>query len=290
MIVVTTPTGQIGHAVVQGLLAERQSVRVIARNPAALPDGIAENVEVFAGSHGNPEVAMAAYEGADAVLHITPPDVHAANVRSHYRGFAAASAAAITATGVKRAVVVSTLGRGYTAEAGHLSAALEAEGIINATGVHTRSLAMPFFMDNLLNHRSSIKDHGILPLPNEQDKVLLTVATPDIARVAVGLLTDRTWTGQESLPVVGPDLLTPRKMAGIISDSIGRPVHFAQVSSDTYRSTLLQYGMSEGWVQGLADMGTAQNNGIYDVQVRDPHRVTETSFAAWVETTLKPAL
>lgn len=31
-------------------------------------------------------------------------------------------------------VLVSTLGRGYTSEAGHLSAALEAEDIINATG------------------------------------------------------------------------------------------------------------------------------------------------------------
>jgi len=39
-------------------------------------------------------------------------------------------------------VLVSTLGRGYTSEAGHLSAALEAEDIINATGGHSCSPAM----------------------------------------------------------------------------------------------------------------------------------------------------
>lgn len=290
MIVVTTPTGRIGSAVLKGLIAEHQPVRVVVRDAARLPDGVASRTEIIEGSHGDRDVVMAALEGADTVLHITPPDIYSGDVRAHYLGFAEAAAAAVTACGVPRIVLVSTLGRGYTAEAGHLSAALEAEEIINATGVHSRSLAMPFFMDNLFNQSSAIKDLGTFFLPNHADRVLLTVATPDIARAALELLADQTWTGQQSLPLVGPDQLTPREMGDIISAAAGIPVRFEQVSPDRYASTLLGYGMSESWVQGLVDMSTAQNNGIYSVQPRDPDNVTATSFARWVETTFKPAL
>jgi uncharacterized protein YbjT (DUF2867 family) len=52
------------------------------------------------------------------------------------------------------------------------------------------------------------------------------VATRDIASTAANLLTDLTWTGQENLPVFGPDRLTPDGMAEVISQELGRPVAY----------------------------------------------------------------
>lgn len=40
MIVVTTPTGNIGHQVVQHLLDAGEALRVIVRNPAKLPQTV----------------------------------------------------------------------------------------------------------------------------------------------------------------------------------------------------------------------------------------------------------
>jgi uncharacterized protein YbjT (DUF2867 family) len=46
MIVITAPTGDIGHQVLKNVLRGGAPVRVIARDPSALPAQIYERVEV----------------------------------------------------------------------------------------------------------------------------------------------------------------------------------------------------------------------------------------------------
>ena len=50
MIVVTTPTGHIGNQVLKNVMLGSEPVRVIARNPDALPGETIARVEVVAGS------------------------------------------------------------------------------------------------------------------------------------------------------------------------------------------------------------------------------------------------
>jgi uncharacterized protein YbjT (DUF2867 family) len=46
MIVVTAPTGNIGHQVLENILDRGEPVRVIARDPSRLPPRTRERVEV----------------------------------------------------------------------------------------------------------------------------------------------------------------------------------------------------------------------------------------------------
>ncbi|MET9894740.1 hypothetical protein ABZZ47_31910 [Streptomyces sp. NPDC006465] len=48
----------------------------------------------------------------------------------------------------------------------------------------------------------------------------------------------------------------------------GRSVRFQQVDDEAYKATMMRYGMSDAWAQELVDMGSAQNNGIYDPEPR----------------------
>lgn len=75
MIVVTTPTGQIGGDVVQHLLEAGQPVRVVVREPHKLPKAVRERVDVVEGSHGDGAVVERAFEGAEAVFWVAPPDM-----------------------------------------------------------------------------------------------------------------------------------------------------------------------------------------------------------------------
>lgn len=104
------------------------------------------------------------------------------------------------------------------------------------------------------------------------------------------LLTDTTWTGQDIVPVVSPDHLTPNQMAEVLSDVLGKEIRYQQISTEDYSATLAQYGLSPAWVQGLADMATAQNDGIYYVHQRNPEAVAPTTFRAWAERVLAPAV
>lgn len=290
MIVVTTPTGQIGQHVVRGLLDAGGDVRVVVRDPARLAADVANHVDIVQGNHIDPSVTMQAFEGVEAVFYVVPPNASTDDVHGLYRSFAEAAAPALTEHGVRRVVAVSTLGRGYEGDAGHLSAALDAEPILQATGVDYRSLAMPFFMDNLLAQANALREQGTFSMPNTADRELLVVATRDIGRAAVELLTDPTWTGQGVVPVLSPDHLTPNQMADLLADLLGKKISYQQISTEDYAATLAQYGLSPAWVQSLADMATAQNDGIYDVQQRDPEAVGPTTFRAWAERVLVPAV
>jgi uncharacterized protein YbjT (DUF2867 family) len=290
MIVVTTPTGQIGRHVVRGLLDAGEDVRVVVRDPARLADDVADRVDVVQGDHSEPALTMRAFAGADAVFHVVPPNPAAEDVPELYRAFAEAAAPALTGNRVRRVVAVSTLGRGYQGNAGHLSAALDAEPILLAAGVDQRSLAMPFFMDNLLAQSAALRDHGMFSMPNTADRELLVVATPDIGRAAVDLLVDPDWTGQGVVPVVSPDHLTPNQMADVLSEVLGKEIQYQQTSVEDYSATLAQYGLSPAWVRGLADMATAQNDGIYDVEPRDTEALAPTTFRVWAQRALAPAV
>jgi len=80
MIVITTPTGQIGRQVLGHLLESGEQLRVIARDPSQLPAGVREDLDIVEGSHGDAAVADKAFAGAGAVLWLTPADRRAPTV------------------------------------------------------------------------------------------------------------------------------------------------------------------------------------------------------------------
>src|SRR5882757_5754512 len=94
----------------------------------------------------------------------------------------------------------------------------------------------------------------------EEDRVLRTCATRDIAATAARLLLDGSWTGQDDVPLVGPDDLSPEGMARVVSEVLDRPVRVQRTSTAEYKATALRFGASEASAQGLADMADAMNN------------------------------
>ena len=290
MIVVTTPTGQIGQRLVEKLLNSAEPVRVIARDPSRLAPHVRDQAEVVRGSHDDPGVVSEAFAGADAVFWLVPPNPRAASVEGYYLDFTRAASEAFVRRGVKRVVGVSSLGRGYGKNAGNLSAAFAMDRLIESTGVAYRALEMPYFMENLLGQAGAIKNQGTFYMANTGDRPLLTIATPDIADVAAALLLDPSWGGQAGVPVVGPDALSPNGMAQVMAAVLGRPVRFQEVPGAAYKDTLTGYGLSEAWAQGIVDMVAAQNAGIYDAAPHTPQATGRTSFRKWCETVLKPAV
>src|SRR5579884_1635582 len=147
MIVVTAPTGLIGHQVLNNLINSDEPIRVIVRDPARLPTHIRERVEVVQGSHGDLDVVTRAFAGADSVFWLVPPDHRAESVEAAYVGFSRPACDAFKSQGVKRVVGVSAFGRGaaVSGNAGYVTASLAMDDLIASTGVSYRALALPPF-------------------------------------------------------------------------------------------------------------------------------------------------
>lgn len=284
MIVLTTPTGQIGRSLLGLLLDAGAPVRAIARDPSRLPDG----VDAVAGAHDDPAVLDAALPGADALFLLIPPDRTAPDVDAHYRRFAGAAAEAVARHGVARVVLVSSYGRGIERDAGLLTSATIAEAAVNASGAATRALRPPYFMENLLHLAEPLR-HGVLPMSSAPDVPLPTVATRDVAAAAAGLLLDPGWSGQEGVPVVGPDDLTPTGIAATLSSALERPVALRPTTSADDRATLLQHGASPAFADALAAMADAQNRGVYADDALPATRGA-TSLHVWAASVLKPVV
>jgi hypothetical protein len=87
---------------------------------------------------------------------------------------------------------------------GLVSASLAMDDLIASTGVNYRALTMPSFMDNVLRQLELIRNQGVFFSAISGDRKLPTCATLDIAVIAARLLIDRSWSGQGSVPVLGP--------------------------------------------------------------------------------------
>ena len=291
MIVITTPTGGIGRQVLDRVLDSGEAVRVIARDPSRLSARVRARTEVVQGSHGDAGAITKALAGADRLFWLVPPPPfsYPGSAEYYYLDFTRPACQAIASQGV-RVVGVSTLGHGYQGKAGLLSAALAMDKLIESAGAAYRALALPFFMENLLRQAQAIKEQGTFSMANTAGRPLPAVATRDVAAAAAALLLDSSWGGQASVPVAGPDNLTPDDMAEVISDTLGRTVRYRQVPVADRQTAMLQRGASQAMAQDMADMTEAQNNGIYDAEPRDPDSATPTSFRQWCHDTLKPAV
>ena len=289
MIVITTPTGQIGRQLLDKILDSGEPVRVIARDPSRLDPWTHGRVEVVRGSHGDIDIVTEAFAGADSVFWLVPPNSQARSAEGYYLDFTRPACEAIKSQGVKRVVGVSSLGREFGENAGLLSAAFVMDEMIESTGVSYRALRMPFFMENLLNQVEAIRGQGMFILANSGERKLATVATSDVAAAAAKLLLDDAWSGQEGVTVVGPDDLSPNDMAQVMSEVLDRRVRFQQIPEVDYKATMMQYGMSVAWAQGLVDMAAAQNDGIYDAEQLTSQPIP-TSFRQWCEEVLRPAV
>ncbi|MGX1759718.1 NAD(P)H-binding protein [Streptomyces lydicus] len=295
MIVITAPTGNIGRHLLSLLLesapARDEELRVVVRDPARLPGAVRERVEVITGSHGDADVVDRAFEGADAVFWLVPPDA-SLPPEDAFCGFTRPAAKALAAHGVRHVVGVSALGRGtpLADRAGLVTASLAMDDLIAGTGVAYRALANPSFFENLLEEADSIREKGVFTDTVHADRRAPLVAVADIADVAAGLLLERSWTGNDSVPVLGPQDLSPHDLARIMTEQLGRPVRYERQSLDELYTGLVGHGLDEAFAQGLVDMKRAKDEGLDAGVSRTPDTASRTTFEEWCARTLKPAV
>jgi uncharacterized protein YbjT (DUF2867 family) len=290
MIVVTTPTGQIGSQLVGELGAAAEPIRVIVRDASKLRSDLPANTEVIEGSHGDMATIDRALDGADALFWCVPP-TPIGTMEEAYSGFTRSAAEAVARHSTPHVVAVSALGRGTVWEdrAGLVTASLRMVDLFRRTGAAVRGLAMPGFMENTLMQLDAIRA-GQLFGPIDPGRKLPHTATRDMASAAARLLTDRSWSGHDDLPVLGPDDLSFDEIAAIISDVVGYQVRYQAVPFDAFGKQLLDRNVPEDFANGYVAMMRAKNEGMDNVVARTPATTGATSFQTWAENVLKPMI
>lgn len=290
MIVVTTPTGNIGRHVVRHLLDAGKALRLIVRDPSRLPPDVRERVEVVQGSHGDTTVVDQAFRGADAVFWLCPPTPSPTPAAATV-DFARPGAEAMRRHGVSHVVAATTLGRNtpWQERAGNATGSIHMVDLLHTTNAAVRGLALPAFMDNTLRQADAIRQGKMLG-PIAPDKKLPHTASRDTGATAARLLIDRSWSGQEDVPVLGPEELSYADLAAIVSAVIRREVRYEHQTYEAYKEAAMARGLTDAFAQGYVDMLRAKEEGMDNVASRATAIIGPTSFRQWVEEELQPAL
>ena len=90
--------------------------------------------------------------------------------------------------------------------------------------------------------------------------------------------------------MLGPEDLSFDDMAATMTEVLGNPVRYQQLTAAQQKATLVQRGMSEAMAQGMVDMGVAKDNGLDNGEPRTPQKTTPPSFRQWCAEVPAPAL
>ena len=288
MILITTPTGDVGARVLDRVLDAGRAVRVVLRDRSKLPDGLASRVEVVEGSHADAGTVAQALDGATSVFWLPPGSPDSASPEAAYVDFSRAFADALPGSGVTHVVGVSALGRGWPKPAGHAAASIRMDDMIGATGVSYRALVCASLMDNIARQAGPIRETGTFHAPTPGELKLPHVAKADVAAVAARLLLEREWRGVRDVALRGPEDLSFDEMAAIMTETLGRPVAFRSVPMEAFKETMRSMGASEAMARAYVEMLTAKNEGLDTMDGSGSREDTPTTFRRWCETELRP--
>jgi uncharacterized protein YbjT (DUF2867 family) len=289
-IVINTPTSNIGRALAARLLEAGESVTVLSRDRKKVDELSRRGARVIEGSFEDPALLAEALEGAEALFWLTPPPA-----RPDYYAWATEcakqAAEAAKHAGVRRAVVISSMGAHTGPGTGAVGPAREMESDFEASLPAVVSLRPGIFMENFLLSAGMIAQAGQIFVPIQPGKKWPLVATADIAAKAACWLFDRGWTGHYRIGVHGPQDLSTGEAAAIISSAVGKPVQCIDATLEQARGALTSMGMPGFVVDLIIEQYVAFRDGRLDpAEPRTPDTTTPTTLAEFARTTLVPAV
>lgn len=289
-IVINTPTSNIGRALAARLLDAGERITVLSRDQKKVDELLRRGARVVEGSFEEPALLAKALDGAEALFWLTPPPS-----RPDYYAWAAKcakqAAAAAKKAGVRRAVVVSSMGAHTGPGTGAVGPAREMENEFEAALPAVVSLRPGIFMENFLLSADMIAKAGQMFLPIPGGKRWPLVATSDIAAKAACWLLDRSWSGHHRVGVHGPKDLSAEEAAATISSALGKPVKCVETTIDQARAAMRAMGMPDFVVEIIMEQYIAFREGRLDsAEPRTPDTTTPTTLAEFSRNVLVPAI
>lgn len=293
-IAITGTTGQVGGAVARQLVARGVRVRLLVRDPARLPAGLAQPTHALehrVGDHLDPAFVAEALRGCDQLFWMTPmaltDDIAAFYARA---GDAAETAAHVVSRAGGRIVDLSGAycdrpGVGLAGGIRLVERALEAS-------IHSvRHLRAGLFMENYFFQLPLIRAQGLTVQPVSPDASASFIATADIATAAVTALLDPHWAGRSAAGVMGPERLSFRDAATIVSRETGVALRFEQVPGPAMAESLVAQGMPGAFARAYVEMYEAFDRFLTALDdPAEPIYLGRTTLAEFARTTLAPAL
>jgi uncharacterized protein YbjT (DUF2867 family) len=220
---ITGASGRIGNRVARGLLEAGHSVRAIGRDAGRLKSLVELGAEARVGDVAKRDFVVQAFEGVDAAYLLVSGDRTARDFRRSFARVGDNYANAAEATGLRKALFVSSMGAHDQKHRGLVLVHSDVESALDAvTGTDVLYLRAGAFFENLVYYLPATRARGALTSALDVDAPIDMVATADVAQVALARLLELDFRGKSALEVRGREPLTMRAVAERIARELGR--------------------------------------------------------------------
>jgi NAD(P)H dehydrogenase (quinone) len=251
--------GATGNHVVRQLLAQGRSVRAFVRQADERATELSQlGADIAVGDLHNFKDVRAALEGVQRAYFTYPV---AEGLLEATTMFVSAGKQA----GLQSVVNMSQI----TARPDHASPAARqhwlAERVLDWSGIGVTHLRPPFFLENLFNVAApTVGADSKIYLPYGQGRHA-PIAGEDIARVAVGILTDPDPHRGRTYVPTGPASLTMADQAKVFTDVLGRQTEYVEIPVEAWREILSRIpAMTPYLIEHLARVAESHQHGEFD--------------------------
>jgi len=261
MYAITGVTGKVGGAVARALLADGQSVRAVVRNPDKGQVWKDRGCEVALATIEDEASLSVAFQSAEAVFVLVPPNFDPSPEFSEAREIGKAVHSALAAARPKRVIYLSTIG----AQAREINLLTQHSIIEKAIGdlpIPITFLRPAWFMENCRWDVALARETGVVPsFLQPLDKPVPMVAAADIGKLAAELLQEKC-EGHRVIELEGPTRVTPNQVATTLAKLLGKPVRMQVVPRESWDALFRSQGMknpiprmrmldgfNEGWIE-----------------------------------------
>ena len=234
MVTIAGATGHVGSAVATKLLQSGAKIRVIVHSKEKGERFAEGGAEVAIGRLEDAqflEYALRGCEGAFLLLpRPVPPPPTAGDMRSGARKMAAGFANAVRASKTPHVVFVSAQGAQHAQGVGIIGTLHDVEVELAKTGAVLTILRCAEMMENFEPLLSTMRDRGVLPNFNLEDRARAFIASRDVGEEAAKALLAGP-KASRIIELAGPADYAPMQVAAAFSKALGKPIKLATVIS-----------------------------------------------------------
>jgi uncharacterized protein YbjT (DUF2867 family) len=260
-IVLTGSLGHISKPLAIELLRSNQTVTIVSsdKNKKATIEEMGAKAAI--GSVTDVSFMTDIFRGADVVYCMTPPDFSAPDQLAWYEKVAQSFADAIKASGVKRALYLSSYGAEIPSGTGFITGSYRAERILDALpNVWVTHIRPTSFYYNLFNMIGMIKAVGFIGNVYGGADKLAMVAPEDIALAISAEILRKD--GYVKMRYVTSDDRTCNEIAQVLGKAIGKPdLKWNVLPPANVMKSLIANGIPANAAHNLVELGMAIHSG-----------------------------
>lgn len=251
-------------------------MRVIVRNAEKGAAWQKKGAEVAVADLGDVAAMTKALTGATGAYLLSPPNFAAQDFIADRKAMLGNLAKAITASGLKSLVFLSSVAAQHPAGTGPIVTVHHAEQLLGKLAPSVTFVRAAYFLENWGSVIPVAKAQGVLPHFGAVDVKFPQVCTKDIGEAAVKALVNPA-DGTRVVELAGKEDWSVQDVAAAVGTLLGKPVQAVSAPVEAAKAGLMQAGVPETMAGLYAEMYAGIGKGL--VTFEKPASITRGNTA-----------